>query len=145
MYYAQPGVAALDNSSKEEYMQVRLRSVVAAMASSIAVSILLPSGPASAEEMRATWYDCPLAANCVANRHYPKGTVLLLFNPRTRKSTHAVVLDYGPETWTGRALDVSRQIAQRLDMIQAGVVTLEVQILYRPPTKTTKTAHRGSN
>lgn len=100
----------------------------------VAIVFFLPPlvAPARAEQMLTTWYDCPFSPDCVANRHYPKGTVLRLFNPKTGKSVRGVVRDYGPEAWTGRSLDVSREIAGLLGMKSAGVASLEVSVIYRP-------------
>ncbi len=82
--------------------------------------------------MVTTWYACPFKADCVANRKYPKGTMLRLYNPKTRRTTIGVVRDYGPEKWTHRDLDVSTQIATVLGMKQDGVASLEVTVLGRP-------------
>ena len=92
----------------------------------------LPVAPVSAEQMLATWYSCPFGADCVANRHYPKGTVLHLFDAKTGKSARGVVRDYGPEAWTGRSLDVSGPIAELLGMKSDGIASLEVSVIYRP-------------
>jgi hypothetical protein len=98
---------------------------------SFLLSVLAPVAHADAQPTLTTWYQCPFSADCVASRRYPKGTVLSIHNPKTGKSARGVVRDYGPAAWTGRALDVSRQIAARLGMISTGVAMLEVQVVGR--------------
>jgi hypothetical protein len=107
-------------------------SVRSFIALTIVFFLSLPVAPVSAEQMLATWYSCPFGPDCVANRHYPKGTALRLFNVKTGKSARGIVRDYGPKAWTGRSLDVSSQIAELLGMKSEGVASLEVSIIYRP-------------
>ena len=96
---------------------------------SILFFLSLPLSQAHAAKLLTTWYGCPFSANCVASRHFPKGTVLRLHYPKTGRSVIGVVRDYGPEAWTRRQLDVSTQIARQLGMISDGVALLDVEVV----------------
>ena len=108
-----------------------MRSLTVPIVLSLLFLGVAPIARAEAEPTLTTWYACPFSADCVASRHYPKGTVLSIHNPKTGRSARGVVRDYGPEAWTGRALDVSRQLAAQLGMISTGVETLDVQVIGR--------------
>ena len=108
-----------------------MRSFKLSTVLSLLFLMLAPIAHADAQPTLTTWYQCPFSADCVASRHYPKGTVLSIHNPKTGRSARGVVRDYGPEAWTGRALDVSKQIAAQLGMISTGVETLDVQVVGR--------------
>ena len=100
---------------------------------SLALSILAPIAHAEAKPTRTTWYaTCRHGPLCVASWEYDIGTKLSLRNLETGKSAVGVVLDRGPEKWTGKKLDVSRQIAAQLGMISAGVAVIDVQVIGRP-------------
>jgi len=102
-----------------------------ALVLSFLLLLTLGGARASAEQLLSTWYDCPFSHDCVASRSFHKGTALHLFNRKTGRSAYAVIRDYGPEAWTGRSLDVSRQIAAELGMTRDGVAWLEVIVIGR--------------
>jgi len=66
-----------------------------------------------------------------AHRYLPFGTVIRVVNLKNRKSIKLEVNDRGPFI-NGRILDVSKGAAQKLDMIQDGVVEVQITILTLP-------------
>ncbi len=51
-------------------------------------------------------------------------TFAITYNGRT---VHAVCRDYGPRAHTGRDIDVSRDVAQRLGFVRKGVATVHIR------------------
>ena len=62
----------------------------------------------------------------VASRVYPRGTRLRLTRTLT---TDVVVNDYGPKAYTGNDLDVSRQVASKLEFVKSGLATVDVEVI----------------
>lgn len=77
----------------------------------------------------------------VASPIYPDGTVLLLWNPATRKSAVVRVNNAGPY-WGNRKLDVSRAVAEKLGFYKRGVAKLKVEVI-RSPNKAESTYKRN--
>jgi rare lipoprotein A len=92
--------------------------------------------------MRASWYgmetcagkrDCRTADGTrfngeqllVAHRTLPFGTKLKI--TYKGKTSYAVVRDRGPAKWTGKDIDLSRAVADRLGFTKAGVGTVCVK------------------
>ena len=81
---------------------------------------------------KASWYDYQLKGypnyskthlTC-ASRKYPRGTIL---NVRYKGKVIAVrVNDYGPESWTGRIIDLSSYAFSQLASLKIGVIVVEV-------------------
>ncbi|MFZ3202846.1 MAG: septal ring lytic transglycosylase RlpA family protein, partial [Pseudomonas sp.] len=63
-----------------------------------------------------------------AHRSLPFGSRVLVTNLRNEKSVVVRINDRGPYA-RGRIIDVSRQAAERLDMLRAGVVPVRVEQL----------------
>ena len=101
---------------------MRTRSILAT------VALAMPAS-ASAETMVASYYAAP-APHVAAHRSLPKGTRLVLTNPRNGRSAHVVVRDRGPYVG-GRSLDISTQRARHLGFTQRGVTRLKVHIVRR--------------
>jgi rare lipoprotein A len=92
--------------------------------------------------MLTSWYGPGLQGNRMANgdifdmndptvaahKELPFGTELELRNPENGREIVVTIQDRGPFVGE-RELDVSRAVAQRLGMIEDGVVELEVTIL----------------
>ncbi len=79
----------------------------------------------------ASFYDAPTRRS-FASRH--KATLwgrcfqLTYTNPQGRKITvHARCMDYGPQAWTKRDIDVSRDVAERQGWTRRGVVPMAVR------------------
>lgn len=81
---------------------------------------------ARAEAMLSSYYAAH--GNTVAHRWWPKGTPLLLRNPRTGRQAMGVVRDRGPFI-RGRSLDVSTSLARTLGFVRTGVTRLDVRRL----------------
>jgi len=63
-----------------------------------------------------------------AHRTHPFGTVLRVERTDTGQSVRVVVNDRGPFV-AGRVVDLSKGAARRIDMIDAGVVPVEVKVV----------------
>lgn len=63
-----------------------------------------------------------------AHRSLPFGTIVRVINLQNGRSVDVRINDRGPFI-RGRVIDLSRAAARQIDMIQAGVVPVEVQIL----------------
>jgi rare lipoprotein A len=62
-----------------------------------------------------------------AHRDWPFGTIVKVTNRRNGRSVTIRINDRGP--WVrGRDIDVSREAARQLDMIQAGVVPVRIEV-----------------
>jgi len=64
-----------------------------------------------------------------AHRTLPFGTVVEVTNLLNGKSVIVTINDRGPFGKEERIIDLSRAAAEKIDMIQAGVVPVEVEIL----------------
>jgi rare lipoprotein A len=93
---------------------------------------------------RASYYADSLAGNRTANgeRYDPKlftaahpklpfGTVVDVTRADTRATVRVRINDRGPYA-KGRAIDLSRRAAESIDMMRAGVVSVEIRIVSRP-------------
>jgi len=76
-----------------------------------------------------------------AHKTLPFQTTLKVTNPKNGKSVTVRVNDRGPFT-RGRDVDLSYAAAKEIDMIQAGVLAVEVLVL--PPSETTEDAIASS-
>jgi rare lipoprotein A len=76
-----------------------------------------------------------------ASPHYPNGTVVLVWNPPTRKAAVLRIDNAGPY-YGKRKLDVSRAAAEALGFAKRGVATLQVEVL-SAPTKAEATYKRN--
>jgi rare lipoprotein A len=68
-----------------------------------------------------------------AHRTLPLGTWVRVTNTRNGRSVEVRINDRGPYGGHGRIIDVSEAAARRLDMIDAGVVPVTVEILPGAP------------
>lgn len=66
----------------------------------------------------------------VAHRTLPLGSVVEVHNLRNGRKARAEVTDRGPYA-RGRVLDVSKGMAQRLDMLRPGTAPVEIRVLRR--------------
>jgi rare lipoprotein A len=64
-----------------------------------------------------------------AHRTLPFGTRVRVTNTRNGRSVEVRINDRGPYGKRGRIIDVSEAAARRLDMIEAGVVPVVVEVL----------------
>ena len=67
-------------------------------------------------------------ADTIAHRQLPLGTRVELENPQTGQKAKAVVTDRGPYV-TGRDVDLSYGLAQKLNLVQRGVGGLVMRVL----------------
>ena len=91
---------------------------------------------ASGEKFDAT-------GSTAAHRTLPFGTLLRVTNLANGREHVVRINDRGPYQ-SGRMLDLSQGAAQALDMDEAGVSSVEVEILTPPATSTKRDEHRGS-
>jgi len=66
----------------------------------------------------------------IAHRSLPFGTKVRLTNVSNGKSVYPVYVDdRGPAKWTGRSVDVSKEVAVALGFIDQGTAKLKMEIL----------------
>lgn len=93
------------------------------------------------ETGKASWYGPGLAGNptasgepfrpsrrTAAHKSLPFGTVVKVTRADTGESVRVVINDRGPYA-PGRVIDLSRRAAKKIDMIDAGVVPVEVKVV----------------
>ncbi|MBV8913147.1 MAG: septal ring lytic transglycosylase RlpA family lipoprotein [Acetobacteraceae bacterium] len=66
----------------------------------------------------------------VAHRSLPLGTVVEVRNLENGRTAEAEVTDRGPYV-RGRVLDVSKAVAEQLDMLHPGTAPVEIRVLAR--------------
>jgi rare lipoprotein A (peptidoglycan hydrolase) len=92
------------------------------------------SGPA-ATTGRGSWYALglpePDALTC-ASRTFPRGTYLLVKDLYNGHTMVCRVNDYGPETWTGRIIDLSRGSFNQIDNLGRGTIPVELRVASGP-------------
>lgn len=102
-------------------------------------------GVAARQRGKATWYGprhhgrktasgerFDMHALTAAHRSLPFGAVVRVTNLRNGRSVVVRINDRGPFGGGGRIIDVSREAARRLGMIEAGVVPVEIEVLSVP-------------
>lgn len=83
----------------------------------------------------ASWYDYNLkdapgyskTNATAASRDYPRGSILLVTNVSTGATTTVRVNDYGPEAWTGRAIDLSSFAFSQIAPKSLGLVKVKIE------------------
>ena len=106
-------------------------------------AIALNPALAAPQRGQASWYgsfhEGKLMANqrpfhmnqpTVAHRTLPLGTVVEVRNLANGYTAEAEVTDRGPYV-RGRVLDVSKAVAEQLDMIPSGTAPVEIRVLAR--------------
>ena len=68
-----------------------------------------------------------------ASSIFPDGTELLLWNASNGRAAHVVINDFGPFLGS-RTLDITKSLAERLDITRKGVVPLRVTVIASPST-----------
>ena len=68
-----------------------------------------------------------------ASSVFPDGTELLLWNASNGRAAHVRVNDFGPFLGN-RTLDITKSLAERLDVTRKGVVALRVTVIASPST-----------
>ena len=66
-----------------------------------------------------------------ASSVFPDGTELLLWNASNGRAAHVRVNDFGPFLGT-RTLDITKSLAERLDITRKGIVALRVTVIASP-------------
>lgn len=81
--------------------------------------------PPKGRMVRASFYHAPTRASFASRHRDWRGkTFAITYQGRT---VHAVCRDYGPQARTGRDIDVSRDVAQRLGFVRKGVATVHIR------------------
>ncbi|HEY3267512.1 MAG TPA: hypothetical protein VGM37_11335 [Armatimonadota bacterium] len=100
---------------------------------SLVAGALLICGPgyarkASAPKSRlvhASFYNAPSRSSFASRHREWRGhTFAISYRGRT---VHAVCRDYGPRAYTGREIDVSRDVAHRLGFVRSGTAHVHIQ------------------
>jgi rare lipoprotein A (peptidoglycan hydrolase) len=86
---------------------------------------------------RGSWYALGLAspeAHTCASTTYPRGTYLQVTNLSNGKIVVCLVNDYGPESWTGRVIDLSIGSFRVVDDPSRGTIPVEIRVVPAPPS-----------
>ena len=67
-----------------------------------------------------------------AHRTLPFGTLVRVTSMVNRRSVEVRINDRGPYSDKDRIIDLSRKAAERLDMIQSGVIPVRIEIVSMP-------------
>lgn len=102
----------------------------------------------STEDGKATYYADSLSGNrtasgevydpklfTAAHKKLPFGTVVRVVRTDTGAATYVKINDRGPFGAADRVLDLSRAAAEEIEMIQAGVIGVRLEIVSEPPAK----------
>ncbi len=100
--------------------------------------------PISVETGLASWYGAPyhnrrgsngeiynMHAMTAAHRTLPLGSIVRVTNVKTGRSALVRITDRGPFV-EGRILDLSQEAARRIDILQAGVARVRIEVLRTP-------------
>lgn len=94
------------------------------------------------ETGKASWYGPGLRGNptasgepfrpglrrTAAHRTLPFGTVVKVTRTDTGQSVRVVINDRGPHV-SGRIIDLSKKAARRIDMVEAGVAPVKIEVV----------------
>ncbi len=86
---------------------------------------------------RGSWYALGLPqpeAHTCASTTYPRGTYLQVTNLYNGKIVVCLVNDYGPESWTGRVIDLSIGSFRVVDDPGRGTIPVEIRVVPAPPS-----------
>ncbi len=102
----------------------------------------------SSEDGKATYYADSLSGNRTASgevydpklftgahKKLPFGTVVRVVRTDTGAATYVKINDRGPFGAADRVLDLSRAAAEEIEMIQAGVIGIRLEVVSEPPAK----------
>jgi len=85
----------------------------------------------------ASWYAIglpnPDALTCASTK-FGRGTYLQVTNLRNGKTVTCLVDDYGPASWTGRAIDLSRGSFRVIENLGSGTTPVQIRVVPPPPT-----------
>jgi rare lipoprotein A (peptidoglycan hydrolase) len=83
----------------------------------------------------ASWYALGLASpdslTCASTR-FPRGTYLQVTDLRNGHQMVCLVNDYGPASWTGRVIDLSRGSYSQLEGLGSGTMPVEIRVVTHP-------------
>lgn len=85
----------------------------------------------------ASWYNYKLPGDdlystthaTAASQVFPRGTMLKICTMTTERCVIVTVNDFGPETWTGRQIDLSSFAFKQLAPLSRGVIVVRVEEL----------------
>lgn len=85
----------------------------------------------------ASWYALglpnPDALTCASTR-FGRGSYLQVTNKRNGRTVTCLVNDYGPASWTGRVIDLSRGSFTVIENLSRGTAPVEVRLVPPPPS-----------
>jgi rare lipoprotein A len=120
------------------------KTIVPAQPDEDALRIPADAKPISVETGLASWYGGPyhnrrgsngeiynMHAMTAAHRTLPLGSIVRVTNPKTGHSVLVRITDRGPFV-EGRILDLSQAAAQKVDIVQAGVAMVRIEVMRAP-------------
>jgi len=113
------------------FLQLKPTAVNRAVASNLKTAIEKSSEPEPKSPVyqgTATWYAFGEGMNA-ASTQFPKGTRLRVMAVNSNKIVDVVINDYGPEKWTGVALDLNKPAFMKLAPLGAGKIKIKYFII----------------
>src|SRR3954462_4461658 len=129
------------NSGRARHHAAPTGQPLAGLLCTIAVTPISAAQPSVGQRGQASWYgefhEGKLMANqrpfrmdeaTVAHRTLPLGTLIEVRNLKNGRFVDAEVTDRGPYV-RGRMLDVSKAVAEELDMLEGGTAAVEIRVI----------------
>jgi rare lipoprotein A len=120
------------------------KAAVSAASDEDALHIPADAKPISVETGLASWYGAPyhnrrgsngeiynMHAMTAAHRTLPLGSIVRVTNVKTGRAALVRITDRGPFV-EGRVLDLSQAAAKKIDVLQAGVAMVRIEVLRTP-------------
>ncbi len=77
----------------------------------------------------ASWHAYGNSRMITASRTYPCGSRIRITNAKTGQSVTVRVGDWGPASWTGRALDLNKPAFAKIAPVGSGEIKVRYQVL----------------
>jgi rare lipoprotein A len=139
-----PPMSAPDSQTGSVSAEAPVKTTVPTQSDEEALRIPANAKPISVETGLASWYGGPyhnrrgsngeiynMNAMTAAHRTLPLGSIVRVINVQSGRSTVVRITDRGPFV-EGRILDLSRAAAKKIEILQAGIGMVRIEVLRTP-------------
>jgi rare lipoprotein A len=139
-----PPMSAPDSQTSSARSEPSIKTIAPVQPDEDPLRIPADAKPISVETGLASWYGGPyhnrrgsngeiynMHAMTAAHRTLPLGSVVRVTNVKTGHSAIVRITDRGPFV-EGRVLDLSQAAAQKVDLLQAGVAMVRIEVMRAP-------------